>query len=407
MQTYLRSQIDWPQAFPAEEYAARRAKVCRALEAAGLDAIYVTTPANITWLTGYDMIWYHLENLTGVLLRADTGEALFFDSVAHTTIVSTTPEIAEVVWLDGAAVSGAVDEAIRVIVDEVGRRGLAGSRIALELWGYAPHASVMTRFKAALEAGGATIEDGWRMLDEVRLVKSPLEIEHMKTAAAIADEAMTAGRNAITPGLTETQLEGVIVGTMMAAGGGYPGIRSMIGSGPRSGTHHSPAQRRAIKQGDLVFVDFCGVYDRYHVNLNRTFSLGEPDARWTELMDKAAGCIDAIVAGARLGDPLSRVDEIGQAYIDEAGIREYLWWAGGYCQGVAQPPDWCNNHWLNTRFGMRDRALEPGMFFNYENQFDVWEDWPGGSGAAYIETLMVTENGLEVMSKHPRTLVVV
>ena len=47
------------------------------------------------------------------------------------------------------------------------------------------------------------------------------------------------------------------------------------------------------------------------------------------------------------------------------------------------------------------------MFFNLENQFDVWEDWPGGSGAAYVETLMVTENGLEVMSKHPRTLVVV
>ena len=95
----------------------------------------------------------------------------------------------------------------------------------------------------------------------------------------------------------------------------------------------------------------------------------------------------------------------------EAGERlvtqEYVWWVGGYAQGVALPPDWCNNHWLNTRFGMQDRALEPGMFFNLENQFDVWEDWPGGSGAAYIETLMVTENGLEVMSKHPRTLVVV
>ena len=47
------------------------------------------------------------------------------------------------------------------------------------------------------------------------------------------------------------------------------------------------------------------------------------------------------------------------------------------------------------------------MFFNFENQFDVWEDWPGGSGAAYLETLMVTENDLEVMSKLPRTLVVV
>ena len=116
---------------------------------------------------------------------------------------------------------------------------------------------------------------------------------------------------------------------------------------------------------------------------------------------------DAIVAEAKLGDPLSRVEQIGQAYADAAGIREYVWWIGGYSQGVALPPQWCNNHWLATRFGMRDRALEPGMFFNFENQFDVWEDWPGGSGVAYIETFMVTENGLEVMSKLPRTLVVV
>ena len=407
MQTYLRDQVDWPQAFPPEEYADRRAKVCKALGEAGLDAIYITAPANITWLTGYDMIWYNLECLTGVLLRVDTGEALFFDSVAHTTIVSTTPAIAEVVWLDDAPVSGAAGDAVQVIVDEVARRGLAAARIGLEKWAYAPHASVMEALSGKLEAGGATITDAWRMLDEVRLVKSALEIEHMKTASAMADEAMAAARDAIRPGLTETQLEGVIMGTMMAAGGGYPGIRTMIGSGPRAGTHHSPAQRRAIRQGDLVFVDFCGVYDRYHVNLNRTFSLGEPDPRWTDLMDKAAGCIDAIVAGAKLGEPLSRVDEIGQAYVDEVGIREYLWWAGGYCQGVALPPDWCNNHWLNPRFGMQDRALEPGMFFNYENQFDVWEDWPGGSGAAYIETFMVTEGGLEVMSKLPRTLVVV
>ena len=402
MKTYLRDQVDWPQAFPAEEYAARRAKVCAALAEANLDAIYITAPANITWLTGYDMIDFHLEILTGVLLRADTGEATFFDYTGHTTIVSTTPAIAEVVWLDGE-----VDGAIRVIAGEIAKRGLGRARIGLELWGYGPHGTVMTRLKGSIEAGGATIQDAWRMLDEVRLVKSTLEIEHMKTAAAMADEAMAAGRDAIRPGLTETQLEGVIMGTMMAAGGGYPGIRSMIGSGPRAGTHHSPAQRRAIRQGDLVFVDFCGVYDRYHVNLNRTFSLGEPDPRWTDLMDKAAGCIDAIMAEAKLGDRLSRVEEIGQAYTDAAGIRDYVWWVGGYTQGVALPPQWCNNHWLATRFGMADRALEPGMFFNFENQFDVWEDWPGGSGVAYIETFMVTGNGLEVMSNLPRTLVVV
>ena len=56
---------------------------------------------------------------------------------------------------------------------------------------------------------------------------------------------------------------------------------------------------------------------------------------------------------------------------------------------------------------MGDPVVQPGMVFNLENQFDVYEDWPGGSGCAYIETLMVTENGIEVMSKLPRTLTTV
>src|SRR5215471_15696105 len=98
MQQYLRKQVDWPQAFPPEEYAERRNKVRHALSQKGIEAIYVTTPANLTWLTGYDMIWYHMRNLTGLLIRADSDQTIWFDAVGHTTLVSTTPEIGEVVW---------------------------------------------------------------------------------------------------------------------------------------------------------------------------------------------------------------------------------------------------------------------------------------------------------------------
>ncbi|MDG2481886.1 MAG: aminopeptidase P family N-terminal domain-containing protein, partial [Alphaproteobacteria bacterium] len=60
IQTYLRDQLDWDQPFKPEEYADRRRRVREALQAAGLDAIYITNPADLTWLTNYDMIWYHL-----------------------------------------------------------------------------------------------------------------------------------------------------------------------------------------------------------------------------------------------------------------------------------------------------------------------------------------------------------
>jgi Xaa-Pro dipeptidase len=407
MKPYLRDQIDWQQPFPPAEYAARRSRVREAIKAAGLDAILVTTPANITWLTGYDMIWYHLENLTGLLVRADSDDTVFFDSSAHTTIISTTPEISEVIYVDAAAVSGKVEESIDAVVGGIADKGLKRGRIGLEMWGYAPHASVMEALAQALKNSGASTEDHWTLVEKLRFIKSDLEIAHVRKAAEIADLSMAAARDAIRPGIMETQIEGVIMATMMAAGGGYPGIRTMLGSGPRSGTHHSPPTRRQIKQGDLVFVDFCGCYDRYHVNVNRTFSLGEPDGRWTDLMNAAAGGIDAILGDVKLGDPLSKVDATAQRYVDDAGLRKYVWWVGGYAQEIGIPPDWCGNHWLSPRFDIGDPPLQPGMVFNLENQFDVWEDWPGGSGCAFIETFLVTGNGLEVLSKLPRTLVTV
>ena len=401
MKDYLRQQVDWEQPFPAEEYADRRKRLRQALADHGYDAIYVTNPADLTWLTNYDMIWYHLNALTGLLVRADKDETVFFDSPSHTTIVSTTPEIREAMFLTYDRPH------IEQIVAGIGARGLAKAKIAIQPWGYSPHATVYDELKAALEAGGATVEDGSFLVEELRFVKSQREVEVVRRAAAIADDAMAAARDAIAEGITETALEGVIMGTMMKTGGGYPGIRTMLGSGPRAGTHHSPPQHRKIKQGDLVFVDFCGCLHRYHVNVNRTFSLGEPDKRWVDLMDKSAACIDAIQAGVAAGDLMSKVQEVADNYIDHVGLRKYVWFVGGYSLGIAVPPDWCGNHWVKPRLITGERKLQPGIVFNLENQFDVWEDWPGGSGAAYIESFLVTDKGLEVLSKLPRNLVVV
>jgi Xaa-Pro aminopeptidase len=403
MQTYLRRQIDWPQPFPAEEYQARREKVRKALAAKKIDALYVTMPANLNYLLGYDMIWHHLRCLTGLLIRADSDKTLLFDATGHTTLVSTTPEVQEVVWLEREAVAKLIEQ----IAKEFAARGLARARVALEPWAYSPHGKIMEALERQLREGGAEILDESLLIEQIRLVKSPREIALVKTASAMADTAMAAARDAIRPGIMETEIEAVIMNSLMRQGGGYPGIRTMIGSGPRAGTHHSPPQHRKIKQGDLVFVDFCSSLHRYHVNLNRTFSVGKPDPRWTALMDKSAGCIDAILAAIKPGDSWRKVAQVGDRYIDEAGLRKYVWWTGGYALGIAMPPDWVGSYFAEPREDVPDQPLQPGMVFNYENQFDVWEDWPGGSGAAYIETLLVTDRGLERLSKLPRHLVVV
>ncbi|MEE2980650.1 MAG: Xaa-Pro peptidase family protein, partial [Pseudomonadota bacterium] len=403
MAQYLKDQVDWPQPFPAEEYAARRAKTRTAMANAGINALYVTVPADLTWLTGYDMIWYHMRSLTSLLLETGSDDhGLFFDSPAHTTIVMTTPEIGDVAWF----ARGPVEDTIAFVAKTLAERGIgAGKTVATQRFTYGTHADTTDGLSAAIAAGGATVVDASFLVEGARLVKSPREVAVVRDASVIADSAMAAARDALRPGIKENEIEGVIMGELMKRGGGYPGIRTMIGSGPRAGTHHSPAQHRQVKQGELVFIDFCSALHRYHVNLNRTFSVGEPDPRWTNLMHTSAGCIDAIVDGIKPGDSMFDVHAIADDYTDSNGLRDIMWYNGGYTLGVAVPPDWVGNHKTHpTQDTPDDRPLETGMVFNLENQFDVWEDWPGGSGAAYIETFLMTDSGLEVLSKLPRNL---
>lgn len=401
----VRKQIDWQQPFPPEEYAERRAKVRKALAEAGLDAIYVTLPGDLLWLSGYDMIWYHYRCLTGLLLRADRDETVLFDSGGHKTLVYLVPEIRDVVWFDPNPVEAAGQA--ELIVSEIGKRGLGKARIALQPWSYAPHATVMEDFAGRLRKGGATIGDGTRLVEVLRLAKSPREVAVVRQAAKFGDEAMAAVRDMLKPGVMETEIEGAAMASLMRNGCTYPSVRTMIGTGPRSGTHHSPPTHRRTKQGDLVFIDFCSVLHRYHININRTFSLGKPDPRWTDLMNKSAGCAEAVAKEVKPGDPWTKVQQVADRFIDEAGLRKWVWWVGGYALGQSVPPDWVGTYFIDPHYGLPDRPLVPGMVFNLENQYDVWEGWPGGTGCAYIESFLVTENGLEILSKLPRTITVV
>jgi len=401
MQQSIRDQIDWEQPFPPEEYAERRRQVREAMAREGIDGILVTGAADVNYLTGYDQIWHSYLNIIGIFLRADEESTLFFDNDGHIVLQSTTPDIGEAVVLP----RGAAASHVPLIADAIQKRGWAKGRIALQPWCYGPHPTLLEAIGERLAAAGAAITDGSTLVEDVRLIKSPREVTVMREAGRVADLAMAAARDALEPGLRETDVDAALTAALMGNGCGYPGIRSMVGSGPRSGAHHGPATHRRLKAGDVVHIDFCASLHRYHVNLSRSFAVGPADPRWHELMDKAAGCIDAILESVKPGESMTRVQEVADAYTDSQGLRPHVWLIGGYTLGIAMPPDWVGRHRPKPREDVPIPLLEPGIVFNYENQFDVFEGWPGGTGAAYIETFLVTEDGLELLSRLPRNLV--
>ncbi len=407
LKTYLREQIDWELPFPPEEYAERRKKVRSAMSDAGVDLLLLCRLPDINWLTGYDMIWNHLRNSTTLVVRADSDDTLFFDAAAHTTIVSLVPEIRDAVIFDHDPMAGAGD--FDIIADELAGRGLTDGTIGLQFWGWGPAPTVIEALAGKLKGKGARVVDASLLVETQRIYKSPREMEVVRLAAAATDTALEAARTSMEPGMTETAIEAVLVASLMEQGCNYPAIHTMVASGVRSGTHHSPPTHRKVRDGDLVHIDVCGSLHRYHVNTCRTFSIGKADNRWLDVMERASGSIDAIIENVKLGDPLPRVDEVANEHIRKVGLENDAWWIGGYPLGISFPPDWTGAHWIHWNeevFGPTPEQLtiKPGLVFNYENQFDIWEGWPGGTGCNFIETFLVTDDGPELLSRLPRTI---
>jgi Xaa-Pro aminopeptidase len=397
-----RNQIDWEQPYPHEEYCSRQNRVRRALKTHGFSGILISSPPDLNYLFGYDQIWFSHDSLCACFLPADEDAYVFFDNDGHELLLSIYPEISDIVYFK----RGKIADHIEVITGEVVRRGWARGSIALQSLCYGPHPDHLRSIGRIWEDAGGQIADGSYLIEDVRLIKSEREIAVVREAAEIATAAMVLARDSIQVGMRETDLEGIIVGEMMSRGGGYPGIRTMIGGGPRSGAHHEPPSHRKFRNGDVIHIDFCASLHRYHVNICRSFALGDVDRRWINLFERSEPMMDVIVAEIKAGDSMAKMQDLADAFAQEHDLARYEWLIGGYSLGIAMPPDWVGRHRPRPREDIPPPDLAPGLVMNFENQYDVLEeDWSGAAGAGLIDTLLMGEKSLEILTSLSRKLV--
>jgi Xaa-Pro aminopeptidase len=115
------------------------------------------------------------------------------------------------------------------------------------------------------------IADPRAHLHEMRLRKSPEEVQVLRRAAAITAEAHTAAMAAAAPGVTEYELEAIIEFTFRRRGGSGPGYGTIVGSGDNATILHYVDNDRALAAGDLVLIDAGCEYDFYTADVTRTF----------------------------------------------------------------------------------------------------------------------------------------
>lgn len=401
--------------FSQQEYERRREETKALMRERGIDVLYVTSPPNLYYLANYESIWYHGRTPTGLALP-QKGPATLFDVTDHQVqVAATTTLIDEAIYFDfiGSPIRGGgqgesffvmpeVDAVVLPAVDAVAtglrKLGVRGKRVGLEYWSWAPSGPTLSALASRLGEEGAEVVDGSFLVDRIRFVKSPQEVAYVRRAAEIADTAMEGIRASIDVGVTELEVAAEVYRLLLEQGGEEPAIRVMVHSGPRSSHYHSASTTRRIGPEEMVWIDFCGVYKRYHADLSRTFSVGDlPRAR--EVVAQAAPSVTRLLESITVGMPLAEAQRIADEYIDQQGLRKHVWWIGGYSLGADLPPDWVGHVFLGKEETFEEVVFEPGVVTNYENLFDFPEE---GWGGGFIDTILMTDTGLEVLSKLPR-----
>lgn len=377
--------------FPDEEYRSRLDRVRAEMVSRGVDTLYITQPSNLYYLTGFSSIWYSIRSPLGVAINSQDPDVVFFDYVRHETLIRKTVRVSDVKIFE-------YESACRTIAAEFGRLGWLDGVVGVERWSPNPSRPVTEQLEAELRSAGGAVVDGSWIVDDVRLVKSPLEIACVRKAADIVTRAMGEIPEYVRPGASGVELAARMNLLLAEHGGEHAGIPTGVEIGTR-GLAHAPASRETLERGDALEIDACGVYNRYHVNCLRSFNLGEnPRAR--SILEITSGSIQHLVENMKVGMPVSEMQRLADEYIAETGLAKYAWWVGGYSLGISYPPDWTGHVYMDGE-AFSSPTMVPGFVMNYENVFvSDAEGW----NASYIDSLIMTENGLEILTTAPRSL---
>lgn len=391
-------------AFPDTEFRHRHHRIRERMAAECLDVLYLTAPESRYYVDGYNSDWYQAQGpaewhaLSGVAIHVDHQKVITFEREANVVLVHMTT-----IGDDARIFSDDLTMAA-FVADQLAGEGWLGGNVGIERFSYRPNPAVSGMLGEALAAKGCMVKDCSHILREVRSVKSPLELSYVRTAAAIGDAGMRAAMAMIGAGVTELEVYAEIITTMIKAGGEDPAKTVSCASGLRTLCTDAQTTRRKILPGDIVNVDLCGCYHRYHTNYARTFSVGEPHPEVAKRMTIAAGVFDLISATLKPDIPVDELTSVIKNYFVEAGIWEERWWVGGYEMGIAFAPDWVGPFVYDPEIEAGERCFGPGTVVNIESDFFL----PNMAGLSLIiDTMVFDDTSAELAHALPQELIVV
>ena len=376
--------------FPMHEFERRLAEVRGRMEARGVEVMLVTTPENITYLSGFESpghYWF---------------QGLIVPLSGEPVMVSRLLEVAGVdaySWLEHNHSYRDSEDPMAQVRASLAAFGLENRRIGFEknCWFF----TATQQEKLFALCPGATFIDCSGLVEESRLIKSELELELMRQAARCGEAGMRAGVEAVRDGVSEDDVAAEMLYAMTKAGSEWPSIVPFVASGERGAIGHATWMGRRIRRGDSVFLELAGCRRRYHAALMRTCFVGEPDPEVRHAFQVVLAAFDAAASAIKPGVAAGEVDRIARQTVAASGFDGAQASRVAYSIGIAVPPDWGEGQILSMKPG-ESRELRPNMTFHLL----PWVQIPGKGGIGCTETIRVTETGCERITDFPRELFV-
>jgi Xaa-Pro aminopeptidase len=343
------------------------------LDAAGLDALLVGNRPNIRYLSEFSG--------SSAALLVSAKEAVLFTDSRYT--VQAEEEVSEV------DVKTIQDPPLRAALQGVS----GGDRIGFE----AEHVSVAEHDALAEKLGGRRLVPTCGIVEEMRAVKEPQEIDAIAASVALNSRAFEKGLETVRPGVAEVEVAAVIEHEMRSGGASAPAFESIVASGPRGALPHALASRRPLASGEPVIVDIGTVLNGYASDMTRTLFLDGPGDRGRRVHDAVLEALKRAEGMVRAGQKASAVDGAARDALAEAGFAKESFEHGtGHGVGleVHEAP----------RIGRRrDEPLVAGMVFTIEPGVYV----PGWGGVRIEDIVVVEENGCRILTPTPKELLAV
>ena len=383
--------------FARAEYEQRLKKIRTEMQKRGLDLLIVNDIANQHYITGYDGWSFYTPQV--VLVPIEDAEPVWIgramDAAGGLLTAWMKPE--NIVGFPEDYVQQSDRHPMDWIAEWVIAKGWGKRRIGIELEAYYFSPKAHARFVAGLH--NAKFIDADLLVNWIRAIKSPAEIDYLRKASWLAQAAIAKAYDVIAPGMRECDAIAHIQAAQVAGSPDFAGditaLPATILGGENASAPHIMWSDRRFGASETIALELAGVCRRYAAGLARTLQLGKTPQRVADTAKAVLEGMDAVLQTVKPGVLAEDVEAAWRKVIARYGLKKES--RIGYSIGVAYPPDW-GEHTISLRPGDKT-MLAPGNVVH-----SILGMWMEGWGIEVSETILVTETGCETLTKFPREI---